>query len=106
MTTPTPPYRTAPEAHPEPARRSTGGNTVVTERPATTLTRFLGAVFDTGITTSAEARTWLSGDGWRQLEEWLDAHRNDRPRRVATATSAATAPPSRPATGNPMRRNS
>ena len=67
----------------EPGRRSTGANTVVTERPVTTLTRFLNTAFNISITTSAEVREWLADGGWQQLEVWLHAHRNDRPRRVA-----------------------
>ena len=72
----------APAVKAEPDRRSTGANTVVTERPST-LAAFLSRTFGLNLANRTEACAWLGSDGWDQLESWLAAHRNDRPRRAA-----------------------
>jgi hypothetical protein len=52
---------------------------VVTERPVTTVTRFLNRTFGLNLANRAEAREWLADGGWPQVEAWLNAHRNDWP---------------------------
>jgi len=65
----------------------TSANRIAAVPVGTTLTRFVSAVFDTGVTTSAEACAWLADGGWPELEAWLAGHRSDRPRRVVTPPS-------------------
>ena len=68
----------------EPGRRSTGANTVVTERPVTTLAAFLNRTFGLNLANRTEACGWLADDGWPKLDAWLAVHHSDRPRRAVT----------------------